>query len=81
MVGRKRVFLFALAGFAIASAIGGVAVNGGMLLIARALQGVFAALLAPAALSLLSLSFTQPRNGRRPSACSPRSRSPVAPSA
>ncbi|MEU4680319.1 MFS transporter [Micromonospora sp. NPDC023737] len=61
MVGRKRVFLFALAGFAIASAIGGFAVNAVMLLVARASQGVFAALLAPAALSLISLSFTQPR--------------------
>ena len=61
MVGRKRTFLIALAGFAIASAIGGLAVNAAMLLLARALQGVFAALLAPAALSLLSLSFTQPR--------------------
>ncbi len=61
MVGRKRVFLIALAGFAVASAIGGLAVNAPMLLIARALQGVFAALLAPAALSLISLSFTRPR--------------------
>ncbi|WP_127508812.1 MFS transporter [Actinoplanes solisilvae] len=61
MVGRKRVFLIALAGFAVASAIGGLAPNAATLLIARALQGVFAALLAPAALSLLSLSFTQPR--------------------
>lgn len=61
MVGRKRIFLIALAGFAVASAIGGLAVNAPMLLIARALQGVFAALLAPAALSLISLSFTRPR--------------------
>ncbi|GAB4104678.1 MFS transporter [Micromonospora taraxaci] len=61
MVGRKRIFLIALGGFAIASAIGGLAANAAMLLTARALQGVFAALLAPAALSLLSLSFTQPR--------------------
>ncbi|WP_243709366.1 MFS transporter [Micromonospora sp. 15K316] len=61
MVGRKRVFLFALAGFAFASAIGGLAVNALMLLVARALQGVFAALLAPAAFSLISLSFSQPR--------------------
>ncbi|HTF07295.1 MAG TPA: DHA2 family efflux MFS transporter permease subunit [Asanoa sp.] len=61
MVGRKRIFLIALAGFAVASAIGGLAANAPMLLIARALQGVFAALLAPAALSLISLSFTRPR--------------------
>ncbi|RKR93089.1 EmrB/QacA subfamily drug resistance transporter [Micromonospora pisi] len=61
MVGRKRVFLLALVGFAFASALGGVAVNATMLLTARALQGVFAALLAPAALSLISLAFTEPK--------------------
>lgn len=56
--GRKRTFVVGLLGFAGASAIGGAAVNTGMLLGARALQGVFAAMLAPAALSLLSVMFT-----------------------
>lgn len=60
--GRKRAFLVALVGFAVASAVGGAAVNLGMLLAARAAQGAFAALLAPAALSLLSTTFTAPRN-------------------
>jgi EmrB/QacA subfamily drug resistance transporter len=58
MWGRKNSFVTGLVGFAIASAIGGAAVNGAMLVGARALQGVFAALLAPAALSLLTVMFT-----------------------
>jgi EmrB/QacA subfamily drug resistance transporter len=60
-VGRKRVFLIGLVGFAGASALGGVSVNAGMLFGARALQGAFAALLAPAALSLISVTFTEVR--------------------
>jgi EmrB/QacA subfamily drug resistance transporter len=59
--GRKRAFTAGLIGFAVASAIGGVAVNEAMLLGARALQGAFGALLAPAALSLLAVMFTQPK--------------------
>jgi EmrB/QacA subfamily drug resistance transporter len=58
-VGRKRIFLIGLAGFAGASALGGVSVNAGMLFGARALQGAFAALLAPAALSLISVTFVE----------------------
>ncbi|MDT0448788.1 MFS transporter [Streptomyces hesseae] len=57
--GRKRAFVTGLIGFAAASALGGAAVNTGMLLGARALQGVFGALLAPAALSLLAVLFTE----------------------
>lgn len=56
--GRKRSFVVGLSGFALASAIGGAATNEAMLLSARALQGAFGALLAPAALSLLAVSFT-----------------------
>ena len=48
--GRKRAFLTGLLGFALASAVGGIAQTQGQLFAARALQGVFAALLAPAAL-------------------------------
>ncbi|MGW0538666.1 MFS transporter [Streptomyces sp. NPDC003032] len=59
--GRRPVFITAAAGFAAASALGGLAVNTGMLLGARALQGVFAALLAPAVLSLIALTFTETR--------------------
>ncbi|QMU72191.1 MFS transporter [Streptacidiphilus sp. P02-A3a] len=57
--GRKRAFIIGLVGFALASALGGSAVNEAMLLGARALQGVFGALLAPAALSLLTVTFTE----------------------
>jgi EmrB/QacA subfamily drug resistance transporter len=58
-VGRKRIFIIGLLGFAGASALGGVAVDSAMLFGARALQGAFAALLAPAALSLISVTFTE----------------------
>ena len=56
--GRKRAFMTGLLGFAGASAIGGLSVNQEMLFSARALQGVFAALLAPAALSLITTTFS-----------------------
>ena len=55
--GRKRMFTVGLIGFAAASALGGLAVNQGMLFGARALQGAFAALMAPAALSILNITF------------------------
>jgi EmrB/QacA subfamily drug resistance transporter len=60
-LGRKRAFLIGLAGFALASVIGGAAPNFVVLVAARAMQGAFAALLAPTALSLLAVSFTEPR--------------------
>ena len=60
IIGRKWVFVTGLAGFAIASAVGGAAVDVGMLITARAVQGAFAALLAPAILSLLTTTFTEP---------------------
>ncbi len=60
-VGRKKVFIIGLAGFAAASALGGFATTQGMLFGARALQGVFGALLAPAALSIINVTFTVPK--------------------
>ncbi len=57
-LGRKRAFLIGLLGFAGASLLGGLSVNQQMLFGARALQGIFGALLAPAALSLISVTFT-----------------------
>ncbi|MFD0689321.1 MFS transporter [Actinomadura fibrosa] len=57
--GRRRTFAIGLAGFALASALGGAAPGFGTLLAARALQGVFAALLAPSALSLLAVNFSR----------------------
>jgi EmrB/QacA subfamily drug resistance transporter len=59
--GRKRTFIIGLLGFAAASAIGGVATNATMLFSARALQGAFGALMAPAALSLVTVTFTEPK--------------------
>jgi MFS family permease len=61
LIGRKVTFLAGLAGFATASAVGGAAVSFPMLVTARACQGVFAALLAPSALSLLATTFTDPK--------------------
>src|SRR5579884_3774314 len=60
-IGRKRAFLIGLAGFALASAAGGLSSNFGMLTAARALQGASAALLTPTALSLLAVTFTEPK--------------------
>jgi EmrB/QacA subfamily drug resistance transporter len=59
-MGRKRIFIIGLAGFAGASALGGIASNQELLFAARALQGVFGALLAPAALAIISVTFTVP---------------------
>ncbi|MEN8656230.1 MFS transporter [Streptomyces sp. 21So2-11] len=59
--GRKRTFVVGLIGFAAASALGGAAANEAMMLGSRALQGAFGALLAPAALSLLAVTFTDVR--------------------
>jgi EmrB/QacA subfamily drug resistance transporter len=59
--GRKRMFLLGLVGFAIASALGGAAANQGMLYTARAFQGAFAAVLTPASLSLLNVTFSDRR--------------------
>jgi EmrB/QacA subfamily drug resistance transporter len=55
--GRKRMFVVGLIGFASASALGGLAADQAMLFGARALQGAFAALMAPAALSILTTTF------------------------
>ena len=64
-VGRKRIFEIGLVGFAAASALGGVAQNAAMLFGARAAQGAFAALLAPAALSLITVTFTDAKEQAR----------------
>jgi len=56
-VGRKRILIIALSGFAVASAVGGFAQSGWELFVARAFQGAFAAMLAPAALSLVTVTF------------------------
>ena len=61
LLGRKETFLVGLVGFAGVSAVGGASVNFAMLVTARACQGAFAALLVPSALSLLTTTFTEPK--------------------
>ena len=65
MYSRKWVFITGLIGFAFASAIGGAAISFGMLVAARALQGVFGAVLAPSALGTLVSTFQDPRERGR----------------
>ncbi len=60
-VGRRRAFLGGLAGFAAASALAGFAPDFGTLVVGRALQGAFAAVLTPTALSLVATTFTDPK--------------------
>ena len=64
-LGRRRMFIVGLLGFGAASALAGLAQNPAMLFGARALQGAFAAVMAPAALSLLTVTFTEPRERAR----------------
>lgn len=65
LVGRKRMFLFGLIGFASASALGGAATSFGMLIFARTLQGALGAMLAPTALAVLTTTFTIPKERSR----------------
>jgi EmrB/QacA subfamily drug resistance transporter len=64
-LGRRRVFVASLLGFAGASALGGLAQDPAMLFGARALQGAFAAAMAPSALSLITIAFTEPHERAR----------------
>ena len=64
-LGRRRIFIVGLIGFGAASALGGLAQDAAMLFGARALQGAFAALMAPASLSLLTTTFTEVRERAR----------------
>jgi EmrB/QacA subfamily drug resistance transporter len=59
LIGRRRMFTYGLILFAIASLAGGLASSPGMLIAARAVQGLGAALLSPAALSLVTVMFTE----------------------
>ena len=60
LFGRRWMLIIGLTGFAAASALGGAATGFGMLVIGRAIQGAFGALLAPAALSTLAVTFSDP---------------------
>ena len=61
-IGQRTAILIGLAGFGLASALGGAAVGLPMLIAARALQGVFGALLAPATLAVITTTFTSDRD-------------------
>src|SRR6201992_881157 len=60
LVGRRRMLIIGLVGFAAASAVGGAANSFAVLVICRGAQGAFGAMLAPAALSTLTVTFTDP---------------------
>src|SRR5215212_6884614 len=57
LLGRRRVFMFGLVLFALASLAGGLASSSGQLIAARAVQGLGAAILSPAALSIVATTF------------------------
>src|SRR6195952_4219163 len=65
ILGRRRVFLSGISLFAIASLLGGFATTSGLLLAARSLQGVGAALAAPSALALLMTMFPDAKERTR----------------
>ncbi|HEY2478394.1 MAG TPA: MFS transporter [Solirubrobacterales bacterium] len=57
LLGRRRLFMAGLVLFALASLAGGLAANSGQLIAARAVQGLGAAILSPAALSIVAVTF------------------------
>ena len=59
LLGRRRVFAIALAVFVVASALGGVVNDGGLLIATRFIKGVSAAFTAPAGLSIITTSFSE----------------------
>src|ERR1700722_2626270 len=59
LLGRRRIFMICLVVFAVASLAGGLAQSPGWLIAARAVQGFGAALLSPAALSIVTTTFTE----------------------
>src|SRR6476469_570298 len=59
LLGRRRVFLVALAVFVVASALGGLATGGTLLIVTRFIKGLSAAFTAPAALSIITTSFPE----------------------
>ncbi|MBB5954953.1 MFS family permease [Saccharothrix tamanrassetensis] len=64
LLGRRRVFLFWLAVFALFSGLGGFAQDGWVLIVARFVTGLSAAFLTPAGLSIITTTFDGPRRDR-----------------
>ena len=81
LLGRRRVFMVGLVVFALASLAGGFAATEGQLIIARAVQGLGAAILSPAALSIVTTTFTEGASATARSACGARSPAAAAPRA
>ncbi len=65
LLGRRRVFVFGLTLFALTSLIGGMSNSQSVLIIARAAQGLGAAVIAPASLTILTTTFTAPAERNR----------------
>jgi EmrB/QacA subfamily drug resistance transporter len=59
LLGRRRVFLIALGVFLVASALGGLATDGNVLILTRFIKGVAAAFTAPAGLSIITTTFAE----------------------
>ena len=65
LFGRRRIFMAGLGIFTVSSLIGGMSQNQAMLIGARALQGFGAAILAPATLTIITATFTEPTTRAR----------------
>jgi len=65
LYGRRRMFLVGLALFTAASLVGGLAPTSGLLIAARAVQGFGAAILSPVTLTIVTTTFTEPRERAR----------------
>ncbi|MEV5568226.1 MFS transporter, partial [Streptomyces sp. NPDC052196] len=62
--GRKKIFLIAMAGFTLASALSGLAVGPDMLIATRVLQGLMAALMVPQVLAIMQVTFAPQEMGK-----------------
>ncbi len=59
LLGRRRMFMVGLVVFSLASLVGGLAQSEGWLIVARAIQGIGAAIVSPAALSIITTTFAE----------------------
>src|SRR3954465_3096010 len=62
LLGRRRVFMVGVAGFLLTSLLSGIAWDGGVLVVARALHGFSSAVMVPSALSILMNTFPEGRD-------------------
>ena len=78
LLGRRRMFMLGLVVFSLASFAGGIAQSAGWLIAARAAQGLGAAMVAPAALSIITVTFTEGAERNRALGIWARSPAPAA---